>query len=332
MTGARRSRGARAAVAVDAAVHALVAAGVDAAPEPGSASVSLSLDGVGRSVPVEPVAYCTGQRARGLVAGGGTPRLVVAERITAEGRTVLSDAGWSWLDRRGRLHVRAPGIRVDVEVPADPQGRPAAPPDRAITGRSGLAVAYWLCQHPGASLSPTRDAGDLALAPSTISTTVHRLAAAGLVYDDGSAVLPELFWELAAAWRPERTWLLGVPPPPAHAIDEASPGWRRTGTSAALAYGAPIVATAGEPVELYVAEPVDVPIAVRTYGSARPGQGSASVVVPPVPAVVAGDPTLPMADGWPAAPKLTVALDLAQDRARGREILEGWSTPDAVWR
>jgi hypothetical protein len=35
--------------------------------------------------------------------------------------------------------------------------------------------------------------------------------------------------------------------------------------------------------------------------------------------------------GWPAAPTLAVALDVAQDQARGREILEGWRVPRAVW-
>lgn len=329
MARSRTSRGARAAVAVDAAVHALVAAGVDATPGPDV--VTFSVDGIHHSLPVAPVAYCTGQRARGLVAGDDSPRLVVSERITAEGRTVLRDAGWSWLDRRGRMYVRAPGIRIDLDVPADPQLRPAPSADRAIAGRSGLTVAYWLCQHPGDALSPTK--ADLALAPSTISTTVHRLAAAGLVDEHGTAVLPELFWELAAAWHPQRTWLLAVPPAPAPGPPEDYiAGWRRTGTAAAIAYGAPIVAAAGEAVDLYVVGPVDISIAVRTYGPAPPGQGSASIAVAPVSAVVADEPSLPLVDGWPAAPKLAVALDLAQDRARGREILESWSTPDAVWR
>ncbi|MGH9918663.1 MAG: hypothetical protein ACRD6W_07335, partial [Nitrososphaerales archaeon] len=246
---------------------------------------------------------------------------------------LLSDAGWSWFDRRGRLHVRAPGVRIDIEVASDLQVLEAAPPDRVITGRSGLTIAYWLCQHRGASLSPTKSSQSLALAPSTVSMTVHRLAAAGLVDDSGAAVLPELFWELASAWHPEQTWLLGVPEPLGRrSPDEHAPGWRRTGTSAALAYGAPIVATAGEPVELYVVGPVEVSIAVREYGAAKPGQGLATIAVPPVSAVVAPDRWLPLVGGWPAAPKLTVALDLAQDRARGREVLESWSTSDAVWR
>jgi hypothetical protein len=35
-----------------------------------------------------------------------------------------------------------------------------------------------------------------------------------------------------------------------------------------------------------------------------------------------GDDVVLMIGGWPAAPLLAVALDLAQDKSRGREILE----------
>lgn len=52
-----------------------------------------------------------------------------------------------------------------------------------------------------------------------------------------------------------------------------------------------------------------------------------------VAAVVAGDDeTAPVADGWPAAPLLAVSLDLAEDRARGRQMLAEWQVPGAVRR
>ena len=44
-----------------------------------------------------------------------------------------------------------------------------------------------------------------------------------------------------------------------------------------------------------------------------------------------GDDHVPVIGGWPAAPVLAVALDLAQDRARGREILADWRATGAVW-
>lgn len=93
-----------------------------------------------------------------------------------------------------------------------------------------------------------------------------------------------------------------------------------------------MVAAAGGPIELYVTGPVDVSIAVRHYGVAPQGVGAAAIAVAPVSAVVAdsGDP--PVIDGWPAAPLLAVALDLARDRARGREIIDDWDIPNAVWR
>jgi hypothetical protein len=99
-----------------------------------------------------------------------------------------------------------------------------------------------------------------------------------------------------------------------------------------VSYGAPVVTPGGEAQELYVPGPVEVSIAVRRYGAAQPGVGAAVIAVAPVAAVVASEPDLPEIDGWPVAPKLAVALDLAQDRARGREILQGWDAPDAVWR
>ena len=184
-------------------------------------------------------------------------------------------------------------------------------------------------------MSPTRSAPQLRLAPSTISTSVRRLSDAGLVDDDGAGVFPELFWELADAWAVERTWLIASPDPANHTDpNPQAPRWRRTGTAAAAAYGAPVVSTAGGPVELYVIGPVEVAVAVRRYGRAQPGTGAAAIAVAPVPDVVAGlgERHVPVLDGWPAAPVLAVALDLAQDRARGREILNDWSIDDAAWR
>jgi hypothetical protein len=39
----------------------------------------------------------------------------------------------------------------------------------------------------------------------------------------------------------------------------------------------------------------------------------------------------PVHQRWPLAHPVAVALDLAQDRARGREILDDWSPPERVW-
>lgn len=333
MNPTRSSAGALRADAVDAGAAAARAAGLDADVTDGG-FVRVQIDDSCLEFLVTPVAYCTGQRARALIGGSGRRgalQLVVAERMTAEGRRRLTDAGWSWLDRRGRLHLHGPGVRIDVDVPA--ADRVSAAPVAPIAGRGGMTVAYWLCSHPGDVLSPTKSAPSLRLAPSTISTAVRRLSDAGLVDDEGMGIFPELFWELADAWRPERTWLLARPDPKRHrVVDPDQPGWRRSGTAAAAAYGAPVVTASSDTLELYVPGPVEVSIASRTYGVAQPGIGPASIAVAPVSAVAAPTPTPRAIDGWMAAPLLAVALDLAQDRARGREILEGWETDGAVWR
>jgi len=326
------------AQAIDAAVAALRAADIEVDEATDRGRMKARVDGRPLRITVVAVSYCTGQRARELVERQPTlargVNLLVADRVTAEAKAVLGDAGWSWLDRRGQLHLRGPGVRVDVEVKGIDTGTTART-DPPIAGRSGITIAYWLCAHPGEGLSPTRSAPKLRLAPSTISTSVRRLADAGLVDDDGAGVFPELFWELANAWAVDRTWLI-VPPDPANHIDPdpQAPRWRRTGTAAAAAYGAPVVSTAGGPIELYVIGPVEVSVAVRRYGRAQPGTGAAAIAVAPVSDVVAGvvDRHVPVLDGWPAAPVLAVALDLAQDRARGREILSDWSIDHAVWR
>lgn len=303
------------------------------------AAVDILVDDRPFTVAVEVKAYCTGSTAREAINRLGPPQLgmvpmVVAERITSEAKQLLSEAGWSWLDRRGRLHLRGPAVRVDVDVPTS-GGVEAPPPGPAIAGRSGLTVAYWLLDHPQEALSPTGHAPELRLAPSTISTSVRRLAETGLLDDDRRALVPELFWELAASWRAERSWVAAEPDPSRHrSPDPEAPTWRRGGSAAAAAWSAPIVTSEGGPLELYVPGPVEVSIAQRRYGASEPGSGAAVLTVAPASPVVAGTAArvVPHVGGWPAAPKLAVALDLAQDQARGRQILEEWNDVDAVWR
>ena len=120
------------AEAVDAAVAALDAVGIEArfahrtrtgqgAPHKADAVLDVTVDDRAfaswstwcRTAPVRRPPDWSAVRHR----RGTTFPLLVADRITAEGRTILIDAGWSWLDRRGQLHLRAPGVRVDLAVP-----------------------------------------------------------------------------------------------------------------------------------------------------------------------------------------------------------------------
>ena len=158
--------------AVDGALVALDAVGIRAQVRPPArdntgdfsrADVVLELvvDDRSLNMSVEAVSYCTAQNAAALVSrrnrDADTLPLLVADRITAGARTILTDAGWSWLDRRGLLHLRGPGVRVDLPVPPSERAT-ASTASPAIVGRSGITVAYWLCAHPGERVSaePTR--------------------------------------------------------------------------------------------------------------------------------------------------------------------------------
>lgn len=310
--------------------------------EPGTdAGITVRVDDRVLTVFIEAKAYGTEAQAADAIdrtrsVDAECVLMFVADKITAAARDRLTDAGWSWFDRRGRLHLTAPGVRLDVDMLPDPRVGVGSARKAPIGGPGGLAVAYWLCAHPGESVSPTGLTSGLGFAPSTISTANRRLVDAGLVSGDGVGLFPELFWELAAAWHPERRWIATAPPPPPQPVDPTAPRWCVSGTAAAAAYGAPVVSSGAGPVELYVAGPVEISVALRRYHAAEPGTGAASLAVAPVRAVTAPpraesrEP--PEVDGWPAAPRLTVALDLAQDRARGRQILDDWMADGAVWR
>ena len=293
---------------------------VDDGPRP---LAQIRWDGRALAVAVTRASQVTGARARQLVEGGGAQaELIVADRITADARVLLSTAGWSWFDLRGHVHLRGAGLLIDTAVEAA-SGPSAQRRHGPLRGKAGLAAAYWLCAHPGEVLSPTGHSADLGFAPSTISTAATALADSGLVDEDRRAVLPELFWELAGAWRPRWTWLAGRPDP----VDE--PGaWALTGDRVAAAQGAPLVSAGEAPLELFVPDQVAVTIAARRYGVAPPGAGAAAVAVAPVGQVLTGEGRL---DGWRTAPDLAVALGLAGDPARGREILQDWQGEGHVW-
>ena len=175
-------------------------------------------------------------------------------------------------------------------------------------------------------LSPTGHGAEIGFAPSTLSAAASALAEAGLVDEARRAVLPELFWELAGVWRPQWTWLAERPQPMDVGGGEMS--WALTGDHVAVAYGAPLVSAGEGACELLVGAPVDVAVAARRYGAALPGTGAAAVAVAPVAQALRGDGRM---QGWRRASRLTVALGLAADPARGREILQDWPGEGHVW-
>lgn len=312
-------------LAVEDLATALAAAGVEVV-RTRKRTLTATFDGNEFEIDVVAAAYATAPRVNAMVGGapeGGRVPVLVADRITGDARDRLNAEGWSWFDRRGHLRLRSTGVLIDTNL--TPAARSAPSLIQPIRGRAGLAIAYRLLTHPTEAISPTRS--DLGFAPSTISEALERIRTAGLIDSEGHAVVPELFWVLAERWKPDRTWLATAPDP----TDPTASGWRMTGTAAAAALGAPVVSTTSGP-DLYVSEPVVATIAARRFGAARDASvAAASVAVAPVTAVTAARAGEPTVGGWRLADRVAVALDLAQDRSRGREILDDWRPPGHVW-
>jgi hypothetical protein len=279
------------------------------------------------------------------VADGLPPRrsddadllVVVADVVTARVRAAYERESVSWLDRRG--HMRLIGADLDVDdalapIPRQP-ARVEEIPRRPIAGRGGVEVAMALLLAPEEPLHVRALARQVDLAPSTISTALGRLRNASLATPSNRPLVPELFWELAAQWDPAWVGLLRDPATPGRG--PAADVLVRTGDVAAAARGAPIVIGPKPRSQWYVPSPEVLERLTARCGSAADNRDIAAqvAVAPSVQIALAARP----ADGLHEdqsreliAPDVAVALDLAADPGRGREVLRGWHPQGAVWQ
>jgi hypothetical protein len=106
-----------------------------------------------------------------------------------------------------------------------------------------------------------------------------------------------------------------------------STGWALTDTMAAAAYGAPVSARSDHPPDFYVPDQTTRRRALHLLGPAPSHESRAATIrVAPFALICARRIDCPN-ETWPLARPLFVALDLAADPGRGREILDGWSPP-----
>lgn len=263
--------------------------------------------------------------------------VVIADRIAERSRDVLVEQGWGWLDRRrGSLRIWTPGLRIDASI------TPSIPP--AATTRNvnaftpaGIEVALWLLTHPDEAISPRRTGRELGISPSQVSVLAATLRDEALLRKDGRALVPELFWALAEHWHPRRHALAALPDAAERASSPElrSDRWVVGDTRAALALGAPVVAGADHPPDLYLPDSRSLSWLMGRAVKATDWESrAATVAVAPTPLVCDPRITVP-SEPFPLAHPVVVALDLAADRGRGREILEDWSAEAAgvtrVW-
>jgi DNA-binding transcriptional ArsR family regulator len=311
--------------------------GIDLVIEPGETRVRVK-----RRVLV------TDEVARRLLAE--TPRppdsvlLVVGDRVTETARRLLTGHRAGYYDLRGHLALRSDSVVIDADV--EPvSGR--AERVNALSGNAGLEVATALLMEPAAGVAVRELARRLGRSASTVSEVLAALRRAGLVDDRHRVEGTQLFWQVADRWPAARVHLARLPMPGDDATiskplrlglgdAENTIGWALTESAAAVVYGAPLAVRTGQLLDFYVPDQATLRRATALLGSAslRP-QARCAVRVAPVPAACSHRVDLVTNPfEWPLAHPVFVALDLAQDVGRGREILDVWTPPERwarVW-
>lgn len=306
---------------------------------PTSVDHVVSLEGLDTDLLVERKSLVTDDVAARLVdrPRGGT-LFVVADRVTEAARTLLTSRHAGYLDLRGRLALRTDRILIYAEVEPVRER-----PERAdaLSGKAGLEVAVALLLEPEEGASVRELARQLGRSASTVSEVLSALRRRGLIDETNRVSGTDLFWEVADRWSTQQTYVAHLPDPTDPSTkalrlgldDEV--GWSTVGSVPASGYGAPVVAREDQLVEFYVPDSATARRATTLLGSAPTAStAKASIRVAPVPAVLSHR-TKPNSrvTKWPLAHPLFVALDLAQDQGRGREILEAWTPKDStrVW-
>lgn len=267
--------------------------------------------------------------------------VLVADRVTEQARQRLREAGWSWLDLRGHLHLSSAGLFVDADVPSLKR---ASGPSTPLAGRVGQEVAAFLLLDPTRPASIREIARTINRSPSSVSEAIARMRDAALIDKHGKPTVPHLFWELAERWQSVSMDVETYPSPAVTgvpgAINDAlrlgldnvatTTGWALTDTMAAVAYGAAVAARSDHPPDFYVPDQAVMRRALHLLGVAPSRQNRAATIrVAPFTLVCTQRVDLP-SETWPLARPLFVALDLAQDPDRGREVLAGWTPPPGV--
>jgi hypothetical protein len=272
----------------------------------------------------------------------GTLLVVVADRVSARLGDLLRSLGAGWLDRRGHLRLVGDGLVIDIDVPSllPPSPGASVPVDPCATS-VGREVSLELLINPAEVPSVRGLARTIRRAPSSVSAVLRALRAQVLVDDERRARTPDLFWALAASWRPQRYCLRGCPDPAdpdddwsyeLHATDLGAAGWVLGDTVAASAWGIPLVASGAYPPDLYVPDQRALMRAMHRFGEvAVVNSRACTVALAPAPAVCARRFSGP--GRWPLAHPVVVALDLAGDAGRGSEALANWYPEDVqrVW-
>ena len=281
--------------------------------------------------------------AQGTLLAGTAPRdvplIVVADRIAADAKRSLRDAGVNYFDRRGELRIVSPPLFVDtlVESALTMAGRRSGSLDSQVAKEVAIACLLTPDQPHGVR----QIARYIDRAPSAVSNAMAGLRDDGLLTSAGEAMVPDLFHALLTVWRRRAVPLATLPDTGAReakrlglGLDEPedSTGWALTDTRAAASWGIPIVAAGDYPPDFYVPSESALRAARSYLGEATsPASRACTVAMAPVRLTCLRrvDHSRLTGEQWPVANHIVVALDIAQDQARGLEALDQWK-PEGI--
>lgn len=311
-------------------------------PSAGEVRVDAVVEAAGQRFDVEVKSIVTAAQGELVArsAPGEAPLIVVADRIAADAKRSLRAARVNYFDRRGELRIVSPPLFIDTFVES-------APP---MAGSRGGSLDSQVAQEVAIAclLTPNRPHGVREIAryidraPSAVSSAMAGLRHDGLLTSAGEAMVPDLFHALLIGWRRRAVLLATLPDTSARdakrlglGLDEpeGTTGWALTDTRAAASWGIPIVAGGDYPPDFYVPSESALRAALSHLGeAARPSSRACTVAVAPVRLACLHriDHSHTTGERWPVANHIIVALDIAQDRARGLEALEQWQPEGTV--
>lgn len=329
--------------AIQTVADALSELGLEVAGSPdelstnSTANQSLAIRGVGDSgdvsLQIHGLTVATPERVAALLHQRRRPQhkgrldLLVADALPEPSRRLLEAQGWAWIDRRGEMDLRAPGVFIRAAIRPQPRDS-ATRPTQPIRGIAGISWALALLLNPKNPPGVRATARDTNLSPSTISTAKQQLQDAALARDDNTPLIPDLFWALADAWNPRRVALASVPDPKMFTPQNLAV----TGDLAASLHAAPVPILADQPPDLYVTSQADLRRLQARFGNEPNWPDRAcSAAVAPTP--LALHTAMARQGSFGVVHAVVAALDLAKDRVRGAEILQNWHPDDLdrVW-
>jgi hypothetical protein len=322
--------------AVEALADAFGALGLHAEPARESGTTDLVLDGPAGPIAIDVWAVNTLDPGRlhslraGAGTGGGHHVVVVADRFIGAVSDTLDELGWGYLDRRGHLRFQADGVFVDTDIAPSPRARAEA--SEPIAGRVAQGAALLMLMTPDHAYGIRELARALPASHSTVHDALTRLRAASLVERSGRPLVPDLFWALAGTWQVERTPVGRRPQnDPDQANSPPATAFAESGDRAAAHWGAPVAVRSESAPDLYV-EATALARAVRVLGPADPDAAACTLAPAPVDALIREAGAPPADPGLLWVHPVVAALDLAQDRSRGQEILAEWTPPPEFTR